>query len=64
MLYVSGSISTNTGTAPARVTAPAVAKKVYGVVTTRSPGPTPAASSARNSASDPEAQPTANLVPE
>ncbi len=38
MLYVSGSTSTNTGVAPARQMAPTVAKNVYGVVTTSSPG--------------------------
>src|SRR5262245_55196873 len=39
MLYVTGSMSTKTGVAPRRVMAPTVAKKVYGVVMTSSPGP-------------------------
>src|SRR5690606_40253268 len=42
MLYVTGSMSENTGTAPACKMALAVAMKVNGVVTTRSPGWTPA----------------------
>ncbi len=39
-------MSTNTGVAPALAMAPAVAKKVNGVVITSSPGPTPQASRA------------------
>ena len=37
MLYVAGSISTNTGVAPSRVIELTVAKKLYGVVMTSSP---------------------------
>ena len=59
MFPVTGSISANTGLAPRRTTAPAVAKKLYGVVTTSSPGPTSRAIRARISASVPEAQPIA-----
>ena len=56
---VSGSISTNTGFAPTRSIAIAVAMKVIGVVMTSSPWPMPAASSARCSAAVPELQPIA-----
>ncbi len=62
-LYVTGSMSTNTGRAPRRAIEPAVATKVNGVVTTSSPGPTPYAIRARSSASEPEAQPSANSHP-
>jgi len=62
MLYVSGSTSTKTGMAPTRLTAPAVAKKVYGVVITRSPCPIFAAIKDNNSASVPEDTPTAYFV--
>ena len=37
-LKVSGSMSQNTGRAPARAIVPAVAKNVYGLVMTSSPG--------------------------
>ncbi len=50
MLYVRGSISTNTGVAPACMMAFAVAMKLNDGQTTSSPGPTPATSSARCSA--------------
>ena len=56
---MSGSMSANTGSAPTFTIAPAVAKKLNGVVRTRSPGPTPAAFSASISASVPLATPTA-----
>ena len=63
MLHVSGSMSTNTGVAPRWRMDSAVAMKVYGVVTTSSPGPTPAASSARDRAVVPLLQPTAWATP-
>src|SRR5262249_13256239 len=62
MLKVAGSISTNTGFAPTRAIEPAVATKLKGVVMTSSPAPTPAAIKARTSASEPEAQETANFA--
>ena len=63
MLKVAGSMSTKTGRAPSRAMAPAVAKNVYGVVTTSSPGPIPRAIIAASSASVPEEMPTACFVP-
>ena len=62
-VVVSGSISTNTGLALRRAMLPAVATKVNGVVTTSSPLPIPVAIRASNSASDPDAQPMAKLLP-
>ena len=59
MLKVSGSMSTKTGTPPSRLMAPAVAKKVKGVVMTSSPGFRSRAQRASMRASDPEAQPIA-----
>ena len=56
-------MSAKTGTAPSRVTAEAVAKKVKGEVTTSSPGPTSRAMSESRSASDPEATPIAWATP-
>src|SRR2546430_2648124 len=56
-------MSTNTGFAPRREMEPAVAKNVYGTVTTSSPGPTPQAMNANKIASVPEATPTAWLTP-
>ena len=56
-------MSTNTGFAPRREMEPAVAKNVYGTVTTSSPAPTPQAMSANKIASVPEATPTAWLTP-
>src|SRR5207253_2770656 len=53
-LNVWGSMSANTGTAPRRTIAFAVATNENGVVTTRAPGRTSAASSATSSAADPE----------
>ena len=47
MLYVRGSMSTNTGVAPANMIEFAVAMKVYDGQITSSPGFTPAAISAR-----------------
>ena len=64
MLKVASSTSTNTGVAPTREMAPAVAKNVYGVVKTSSPGPISSAISARISASEPDAQPIAYLAPQ
>ena len=49
-LSVSGSTSTSTGRPPRCSTTDAVAENVIGLVITSSPGPTPAASSARCSA--------------
>ncbi len=59
MLNVTGSISTNTGMAPTRTMAPTVAKNVYGVVMTSSPGPMPSAIRQTSSASEPDETPTA-----
>lgn len=59
MLKDTGSMSANTGVAPSRATASAVAMKVKGEVKTASPGPTPRASRAMIRPSVPEAQPTA-----
>ncbi|MGB9074990.1 MAG: hypothetical protein WCC22_20310 [Terriglobales bacterium] len=56
---VSGSTSIRTGVAPARTMALAEAKKLNAAVMTESPGRTPAATSASQSASVPDAQPTA-----
>ena len=58
-LYVTGSISTKIGVAPTRAIAPAVAKKVYGVVMTSSPCPIPSAMRQMSKASVPEETPTA-----
>src|SRR5271156_2719528 len=60
---VPGSTSTNTGVAPARTIALAEAKKLNAVVMTESPGFTPAATSASQRASVPDAQPTAYCAP-
>ena len=57
-LYVTGSMSTNTGRAPVRQTAPAVAKKVKVGRMTSSPGPISRPCRASDSASVPEPQPT------
>ncbi len=54
MLNVSGSISTNTGTALAIKTADAVAIKVYGGIITSSPAETPPAFKATHNAFVPE----------
>src|SRR3954451_5327095 len=51
-------MSTNTGFAPTRAIAPAVAKNVYGVVMTSSPSPMPSAIRQARSASVPEDMPT------
>ena len=64
MLNVVGSMSTNTGRAPSRHTAPAVAKNVKLGITTSSPGPIPSAINGNNSASLPDAQPTACATPQ
>ena len=56
-------MSTNNGVAPRRVIEETVEKKVNGVVITASPGPTPSAINANNSASLPEATPTAYWQP-
>ena len=58
MLKVEASISTNTGLAPTLAMAPAVAKNVYGVVTTSSPGPISSAIREMSRASLPEDTPT------
>src|SRR5713101_5955296 len=52
-------MSTKTGVAPKRVIAPAVAKNVYGVVMTSSPGPVFSAIKQASKASLPEETPTA-----
>jgi hypothetical protein len=62
MLKVTGSMSMNTGRPPALWMAPAVAKKVNGVVITSSPGLSSKALSGSRSASVPLAHPTANFV--
>jgi len=54
-----GSMSAKTGAAPRRAIASAVAKKVYAVVTTSSPGPMPSACSPSSMASVPLATATA-----
>ena len=59
-----GSMSTKTGRAPVYSIAATVATKVNGTVTTSSPGPTPAASSARWSALDPLLTPMACPTPQ
>src|SRR2546427_3642675 len=62
MLRVRGSISTNTGVAPASQIASAVAKNVLDTVMTSSPGPIPRPTKTSRSASVPELTPTASLV--
>ena len=64
MLNVAGSMSTNTGRAPSRQTAPAVAKNVKLGRITSSPAPMPSAISGNSSASLPDAQPMACSVPQ
>ena len=64
MLKSTGSTSTKTGFAPSRAIAPAVAKKLNGVVTTSSPSCTSSAISAITSASVPLETPTACFTPE
>ena len=59
MLYVAGSMSTNTGVAPSLEIAAAVAKNVYGVVMTSSPGPISSAMRHASSASVPDETPIA-----
>ena len=59
MLNVTGSMSTNTGRAPSRAMQPAVAKNVYGVVTTSSPSLMSSAMSASSNASVPDETPSA-----
>ena len=54
MLYVTGSMSTNTGFAPANATLFAVAAKVKDGTITSSPGPIPRESKARCRAEVPE----------
>ena len=60
MLNVTGSMSTNRGVAPSRLTQPAVAKNEYVGVMTSSPGPMPSAISATSSASVPDDTATAS----
>ena len=57
-------MSTKTGLAPVRAMAPAVAKKVYGVVITSSPGPMPSAIRLTSRASLPEETVTAWAQPQ
>ena len=57
-------MSANTGFAPSRHTALAVAKNVKLGTITSSPGPMPSAISASSSASLPDAQPTACSAPQ
>ena len=64
MLQVSGSMSTKTGSAPAKEMASAVAMKVEGTVITSSASPTPRASRASQMASVPLPTPTAYLEPQ
>ena len=56
-------MSTNTGFAFSRDTAPAVAKKENVGTMTSSPGPTPIAIKANNNASVPDETPNAYLTP-
>src|SRR5262245_57668718 len=63
IVYVTGSTSTYTGTAPQYVMAHDVAMNVMGTVITSSPGPTPAAKSARCRADVPELTATQCLAP-
>ena len=56
-------MSANTGRPPRRATAPAVAKKVNGVVTTSSPGRSSSAISSTSRASVPELSPMAWPTP-
>lgn len=63
MSMVSASMSTNTGLAPVATMAETVAVTVLATVTTLSPGPMPAASSASSMASVPLATPTVPAVP-
>ena len=64
ILKVVGLISTNTGVPPAFAMAPAVAKNVYGVVITSSPGARFSVLSGSNSPSVPLAQAMANFAPQ
>src|SRR6185295_16905611 len=57
-------MSTNTGVAPTRAIAPAVAKNVYGVVMTSSPAPMFSAIRHASSASLPDETPTACWLPQ
>ena len=61
---MSGRQSTNTGVAPQWLTASAVAMKVLTGTMTSSPGPTPAACSARRTASVPVLTPTQCAAPQ
>ena len=56
-LKLAGSMSQNSGRAPARAMVPAVAKNVNGLVITSSPAPMSSAMSASSSASVPEDTP-------
>ena len=58
MQYVRSSISTKSGLAPAWVIASVVAMKVWGTVSTTSPGATPEAVKAKRTASVPLERPT------
>src|SRR5687768_5486894 len=62
-LKVSGSISTNTGVAPTRLTQPAVAKNENVGVMTSSPAPMPSAISTTSSASVPDETAMASSTP-
>src|SRR5580765_3503806 len=62
-LNVIGSMSTNTGVAPTRLTDPAVAKNENVGVITSSPGPMPSAMSTASSASVPDETVTASATP-
>ncbi len=64
MLYVFGLMSTNTTWAPAILMASDVAMKLFATVMTSSPGPTPSAFRAMNSASVPFATPTHRSTPQ
>ena len=64
IVSVPGSTSTNRTSAPVRRIASTVATKVKGTVTTSSPAPIPAATSATYRALVPELTPTAQAVPQ
>ncbi|OPY10207.1 MAG: hypothetical protein A4E68_00012 [Syntrophaceae bacterium PtaB.Bin095] len=64
MLFVRSSMSEKTGFAPHQVIASAVAMKVFGTVTTSSPGPMPSAMRLSQRASVPFPTPTACLQPQ
>ena len=62
MFLVRGSMSTKIGVAPASQMASAVAKNVFDVVMTSSPGPMPSARNVSRRASVPEFKPTVSFA--